>query len=134
MPRFLSWVFAYAVLSKASPRSYLVLEVGFSLLYFLLMWFFLKKMGVYGVGIANTASYVFYFILAFCIAIIETNIIPNWRMLVTSILAVVAALVGSFALLKEDPFLVWISILLGFFVCIFAIFLLRRRVILVEVA
>ncbi len=58
--RVLSMTLAFLMLAKAHVRKYLIMEIGFWLVYYISSYILLKKYQLYGITIAYFISYVFY--------------------------------------------------------------------------
>lgn len=58
-----SWILAYLMLSKAMFKSFIVMEIIFSLSFVFLTWLFTARLGLQGVAMAHALNYFIYWVV-----------------------------------------------------------------------
>ncbi|RLP97558.1 O-antigen translocase [Geobacillus stearothermophilus] len=61
--KILSWLLGYIMLAKSMTKLYIITEIGFGLVYYLLTIIFVHYMGMTGATLSFAISYIIYFLL-----------------------------------------------------------------------
>lgn len=78
--KVISWVISYLMLGKGMAKSYIISEIGFSLLFIISSKLFLVKYGVLGITIAYTFTYLIYLVgMLFVLNYVLNNFNVNFQ-------------------------------------------------------